>query len=45
MFIDNVDYFCGVCLWTLIYDVYAVFGFSCVDDIVYVVMNILYVSI
>jgi hypothetical protein len=30
----------GVCLWTLMYDVYVVCGFSYVDDIVY----ILYVS-
>jgi hypothetical protein len=35
----------GVCLWTLMYDVYVVCGFSCVDDIVNVVINILYVSI
>jgi hypothetical protein len=35
---------CGLCFWTLMY-VYVVCGFSCVDDIVYVVINILYVSI
>jgi hypothetical protein len=46
MFINNVDdFYCQIwCLWTLMYDVYVVCGFSC-DDIVYVVINILYVSI
>jgi hypothetical protein len=48
MFIDNVDDFYNQ-IWCMIvdfiYDVYVVCGFSCVDDIVYVVINILYVSI
>jgi hypothetical protein len=44
MWMTSILKYC-VCLCTLMYDVYVVCGLSCVDDIVYVVINILYVSI